>query len=137
MCISEMHVIFKSLGVASANGEVAELFCRNRFGGAAFDMDFERGLVVDQVTSWMTDDVGQPRLHAAEQRASPARKQQSVATRVEAAPEGRIEAKRHVLVANQHERGACCGRCGHGWQGADGWRGTSVVDLLRLFGSKD
>ena len=33
MCVSVMTVILKSLGVASANGEVAELFSRIRFGG--------------------------------------------------------------------------------------------------------
>ena len=35
-------------------------------------MDFERGLVVDQVTGWMNDKVGQQRLRAVEQRVSPA-----------------------------------------------------------------
>ena len=67
-----MSVILKSLGVASANGKVAELFSRNRFGGAAVDMGFERGLRVDHVTGWTNDTVGQQRLHAAEQRVSPA-----------------------------------------------------------------
>ena len=36
----------------TGNGEVAELFCRDRFGGAAVDMGFERGLVVDCATGW-------------------------------------------------------------------------------------
>ena len=71
-CINKMSVILESLGVASANGKVAELFCRNRFGGAAVDMGFERGLIVDHVTGWTNDTVGQQRLHAAEQRVSPA-----------------------------------------------------------------
>ena len=47
MGISEMAVVLMSLGVAPANFKVAELFCRNRFGGTAVDMGFERGLVVD------------------------------------------------------------------------------------------
>ena len=50
MCISVMTVILKSMGVASANGEVAELFRRDRLGGAAVDMGFERGIALDQVT---------------------------------------------------------------------------------------
>ena len=50
MSISEMTVILMSLGVASASVEVAELFGRNRFGGAAVDMGFGRGLVVAHVT---------------------------------------------------------------------------------------
>ena len=58
MCISE---ILKSLGVALASGKVAELFCRSRFDGAVVDMGFERRLVVDYVTGWMHDDVGQQR----------------------------------------------------------------------------
>ena len=52
MCISVMTVILKSLGVASASGEAAELFCRNRFGGAAVDMAFECGLVADDLRGW-------------------------------------------------------------------------------------
>ena len=36
----EVQVILKSLGVISASGEMADLFCRNRFGGAAVDTDF-------------------------------------------------------------------------------------------------
>ena len=47
MCISEMTVILMSLG--SASGEVAELFGRNRFGGAAVDMGFGRGLTSDRL----------------------------------------------------------------------------------------
>ena len=43
-------MIHQSLAVAPASGEVAELSCRNRFGGTAVDMGFERGLVVNQVT---------------------------------------------------------------------------------------
>ena len=54
-----MPLILKSLGVASTSGNVAELFCRNIFGGAAVDMGFERGLVVDHVTGWTNDNVGQ------------------------------------------------------------------------------
>ena len=45
--------------MASTNGEVAELFCRDRLGGAAVDMGFERGLVLDQVTDWVTDNADQ------------------------------------------------------------------------------
>ena len=99
-CISEVSVILKSLGVASANGAVAEVFCRNRLGGAAVDMGFERGRVVDHVTSWMNDNVGQQRFHAAEQRVSPAGEQPSVATRAEVAQEGADEAERQALAAS-------------------------------------
>ena len=98
MCISVMSLILKSLGVVSAIGRVAEL-CRSRLGGAAVDVGFERGLVVDQVTGWMID-VGQQRLPAAEQRVSPTGWQPSVATRVEAAQEGLTEAMRQVLAAS-------------------------------------
>ena len=35
MCISEMTVILMSLGLATANSKVADLFCRNRFGDSA------------------------------------------------------------------------------------------------------
>ena len=42
MCISVMTVILKSLGVAPASDKMA--------GGAAVDLGFERGLVVDPVT---------------------------------------------------------------------------------------
>ena len=49
MRISEMTVILMSLGVASASGEVAELFGRNKFGGAAVDMGFGRGLPSDRL----------------------------------------------------------------------------------------
>ena len=42
---------------------MTELSCRNKFGGAAVDMGFECGLVVDQVTGWMNDNEGQQRLH--------------------------------------------------------------------------
>ena len=75
-------------------------FCRNRFGGTAVDMEFERGLVVDQVTGLVNDSVGQQRLHAVVQRVSTARGQQPVAARVEAPQEGLSEAMRHVLVAS-------------------------------------
>ena len=51
---------------------------------------------MDQVTGWMIDVVGQQRLHAVEQRVSPARKQPSVATRVEAAQEGPEEARKRA-----------------------------------------
>ena len=50
MGISEMTVIFMSLGVAPANFKVAELFCRDRFGEAAVSVGFERALVVDNAT---------------------------------------------------------------------------------------
>ena len=73
MRISEMSLIFKSLDVASVCGRVAELFCRNGFGGAAVNMGFERGLGVNQVAGWMIDNVGQQWLGAAEQRVSTAR----------------------------------------------------------------
>ena len=55
-------------------------FCRNGFGGAAVDMGFERRFVVDPVTGWMRDNMGQVSLHAAEQPVSTAREQPSVAT---------------------------------------------------------
>ena len=45
--ISEMAVILISVGVAPANLEVAELFCRNRFGEAAVSVVVVLGLVVD------------------------------------------------------------------------------------------
>ena len=64
MCISVMTVILMSLGATSARGEVADLFCRNRFGDSAVDTGFERGLVVNQVTGWMNDNVSQQRLRA-------------------------------------------------------------------------
>ena len=70
------------------------------FGGAAVEMSFDRGLVVDEVTGWMNDNVGQQRLHAAEQRVSSAGEQPSVATRVEAAQEGPDEAERQALAAS-------------------------------------
>ena len=73
MCINEMTVILKSLGVASANREVAELFCKNRFGCAAVETVFERGLAVDQVRDWMIDNVGQQTLHTAAQRVGQSR----------------------------------------------------------------
>ena len=38
--ISEMAVILMSLGVAPAKFQVAELFCRNRFGESAVGMGF-------------------------------------------------------------------------------------------------
>ena len=50
MGISEMAVIFMSLGVAPANFKVAELSCKNRFGDATVSMGFERGLAVDHAT---------------------------------------------------------------------------------------
>ena len=56
MGISEMAVILMSLGVAPANVKVAELFCRDRFGGTDVDMGFERGLVVDYATGQDMDD---------------------------------------------------------------------------------
>ena len=49
--ISEMAVILMSLGVAPANFEVAELFCRNKFGDAAVSVGFEHGLV-NYATGW-------------------------------------------------------------------------------------
>ena len=59
MGISEMAVILMSLGVAPANFEVAELFCRDRCGDAAVSIRFERGLVVDYATGWnMSDEEG-------------------------------------------------------------------------------
>ena len=48
----------------------------------------------------MNDDVGQQRLHAAEQRVSPAGELQSVATRVEAAQDGPGEAMRQAPAAS-------------------------------------
>ena len=56
MGISEMAVILMLLGVVLANFEVAELFCRNRFGESAVDMGFERGVVVDYATGWSMSD---------------------------------------------------------------------------------
>ena len=60
----------------------------------------------------MNDDVGQQRLHAAEQRVSPAGEQPSVATRVEAAQEGPDEAMREASAAssarNVRHNGCCC-----------------------------
>ena len=38
--------------MAPVNFKVVELFCRNRFGDAAVDMGFERGLVVHSATGW-------------------------------------------------------------------------------------
>ena len=46
MGISEMAVILMSLGAAPANFKVAELSCRNIFGGSVVDIGFERGLLV-------------------------------------------------------------------------------------------
>ena len=100
MCNSVISVILKSMGVASAKGEVAELFCRDRLGGAAVDMGFERGLVLDQVTDWVMGNADQQRLHTAEQRVSPARDQQSVATSVEVDQERLCVAKKQVLAAS-------------------------------------
>ena len=48
----------------------------------------------------MNDNVGQQKLHAAEQRFSPAGEQPSVGTRVEAAHEGPDQAKRQALAAS-------------------------------------
>ena len=48
----------------------------------------------------MNDDVGQQRLRAAQQRVSSAGEQPSVATRVEAAPEGPDEAMNQALAAS-------------------------------------
>ena len=56
MGISEMAMIFMSLGVAPANFKVAELFCRNRFGDADVSMGFERGIAVDCATGWDKED---------------------------------------------------------------------------------
>ena len=50
--LSEMAVIFMSLGVAPANFKVAELFCRTRFADAAVSVGFERGLAVHYATGW-------------------------------------------------------------------------------------
>ena len=72
MCINEMVVIAMLLGVAPANGKVAEMFCRKSFGGTPVDMGFERGHVVDHVSGWVNNDVGQPKLRAVEQRVAPA-----------------------------------------------------------------
>ena len=77
MCITLMSLILNSPDVASASGTVAELFCRNRFGGTAVGMGFERRILVNQVTGWMVHNVGQQRLRAAEQRVKTAREQQS------------------------------------------------------------
>ena len=52
----EVGTILMSLGVAPVNFNVAELFCSNRFGDAAVDMGFERGLVVDYATGWDVED---------------------------------------------------------------------------------
>ena len=41
-CISVMTVILQSLGVASKNDKIVDLFSRNGLGGAAVDMGFER-----------------------------------------------------------------------------------------------
>ena len=100
MCISEITVVLESSGVASANVKMAEFFCRNRFGGAAVNAGFERGFVVNQVTGWMIDNVGQQRLRAAVHRVSPAGQETSVATRVEAAQEGPDEAMSQTLAAS-------------------------------------
>ena len=100
MCIIEMTVVLESLGVASASGEVAELFCRKRFGGAVVVTGFERGLAVDHVTGWMSDNVGQQRLRVAEQRVSSGGEQPSVATGVEAAQDGLGEPRRHAFAAS-------------------------------------
>ena len=56
MGISEMAVILMSLGVALAFFQVAELFCRSRFGESAVDVGFERGLVVDCATGWSDEE---------------------------------------------------------------------------------
>ena len=56
MIIREMAVMLMSLGVALANFNVAELFCRNRLGDGAIDVGFERGFVVDSATGWIMDD---------------------------------------------------------------------------------
>ena len=56
MGISEMAVVFMSLGVALANFKVAKMFCRSRFGDAAVSMGFERGIVVDCATGWDMED---------------------------------------------------------------------------------
>ena len=55
MCISVMTVILKSLVVASARGRVAEVFGRNRFGGAAVGTGFGRRIHVKQETGWMIE----------------------------------------------------------------------------------
>ena len=103
---SVMSLIFKSLNVASASGRVAELFFRNRCGGTVVGVGLERRLVVNQVTGWMIDNVGQQRLRAAEQRVSTVRGQQSGATRAEAAQVGLTKAKTEVLAASS-EKGVC------------------------------
>ena len=51
-----LATILMSLGVAPVNFKVAVLFCKNRFGDAAVDMGFERGLVVDYATGWDMED---------------------------------------------------------------------------------
>ena len=52
MCIREMAVVFKSLGVAPTKSKVAEIFCRDSFGGTVVDMDFERSFKVAYVRVW-------------------------------------------------------------------------------------
>ena len=56
MGISEMAVILTSLGMAPVNFQVAELFCRNRFGDAAVDAGFELGIIVYCATGWNMKD---------------------------------------------------------------------------------
>ena len=56
MGISEMAVIFMSLGVAPANFKVADMFRRNRLGDTTVDVGFERGFVVDCAPGWDMDD---------------------------------------------------------------------------------
>ena len=100
MCISKMTVILKSLDVASASEQVAELICRNRFGDSAVGMGFERGIVADYAADGMNDNVGQQRLLATEQRVLSAGGQPSVVTRVVAAQEGPEETMRQALAAS-------------------------------------
>ena len=56
MGISEMAVILMSLGVAPANFNVAELFCRKRFGDSAVDMGFEREEQTEEVEQRIRDE---------------------------------------------------------------------------------
>ena len=80
MCASGMPVILKSLGVASTSGNVAELFCRHKFGGAAVEQGFR------------ARTRSGPRHRLDERQRGPARSpaggQPLVATKVEAAQGG-------------------------------------------------
>ena len=68
-------------------------------------------------------DADQQRLHTAEQRVSPARDQQFVATSVEVDQERLCVAKKQVLAASSTREASVASG-----QGADEWREASVVD---------